>query len=206
MADFLPGDYWAFIGLSFVLALTPGPDVLYVLSRSLAQGTRAGLVAASGFALGNIVHTLIVASGLGTLLLAQPDLLATVRYIGVLYLIYVGVVMIKRAEPIDAQMVGPSSSTQIFRQSIIANLLNPKVILFFVSLFPQFVDRPEKAFSQTLLLGASFIVVTMMCFGGVALLAGRANTFFGTDAGRQVRLQQIGGGALLLVAVWLAWP
>ncbi len=206
MADLLPGDYWTFLALSFVLALTPGPDVLYVLSRSLAQGTRAGLVAAAGFALGNIVHTLIVASGLGALLLAQPNLLATVRYIGVLYLIYVGVVMIKRAEPLDADPALGGRDSQVFRQSIIANLLNPKVILFFVSLFPQFVDQPERAFAQTMILGLSFIITTMVCFGAVALLAGRANAFFGKDSERQVRLQQIGGGALLLVAVWLAWP
>ncbi len=202
----LPGDYYAFLGLSVVLALTPGPDILYVLSRALGQGTRVGLVSAAGFALGNVVHTLIVASGLGALLIAQPDLLATVRYIGVLYLIYVGVVMIKRAEPLEANTRRQMESRVVFRQSIMANLLNPKVILFFVSLFPQFVDQPERAFSQTILLGASFILVTMLCFGGVAVLAGRANAFFGTDPARQVRLQQIGGGALLLVAVWLAWP
>lgn len=206
MADLFPGEYWAFLGLSFVLALTPGPDVVYVLSRSLAQGTRVGLVAAAGFALGNIFHTLLVASGLGALLIAQPDLLATVRYIGVLYLIYVGVVMIKRAAPLQSDAGQRVHSGQAFRQSFIANVLNPKVILFFVSLFPQFVDRPERAFSQTILLGFTFIVVTMICFGGVALAAGRANVFFGSDPGRQVRLQQLGGGALLLIAVWLAWP
>ena len=206
MTDLFPGEYWAFLVLSFVLALTPGPDVLYVLSRSLAQGTRVGLVAAAGFALGNIFHTLLVASGLGALLIAQPDLLATVRYIGALYLIYVGVVMIKRAAPLVADVGLRDNSAQVFRQSVIANLLNPKVIIFFVSLFPQFVDQPERAFSQTILLGLTFIVVTMICFGGVAFAAGRANAFFGRDPGRQVRLRQLGGGALLLIAVWLAWP
>ena len=205
MAALVPEHYLAFLGLSLVLAFTPGPDVLYVLTRSLSQGTRAGLVAAAGFALGNIFHTLAVASGVGALLAARPDLLATVRYVGALYLIYVGVVMIKRAAPITAASA-TGSDARVFSQSILANLLNPKVILFFLSLFPQFVDAPEHSFAQTCLLGASFIAVTLLAFGSVALLAGRLNAYLSTDETRQVRLQQVGGAALLLIAVWLAWP
>lgn len=206
MAALLPDDYAAFLGLALVLALTPGPDILYVLSRSLAQGTRAGLVAAAGFALGNVVHTLAVASGVGALLAARPDLLATVRYVGALYLIYLGVVMIKRAGPIASGGAGGASDARVFGQSVLANLLNPKVVLFFLSLFPQFVDDPDRAFAQTCVLGAGFIAVTMVAFGGVAVLAGRFNALLAGEEGRQVRLQQVGGGALLLVAVWLAWP
>ena len=206
MSALIPDHYAAFLGLSLALAFTPGPDILYVVSRSLAQGTRAGLVAAAGFALGNVVHTLAVASGVGALLAARPDLLATVRYVGALYLIYLGVIMIKRAGPITTGAAAAGSDARVFRQSILANVLNPKVVLFFLSLFPQFVDDPEESFLQTCLLGASFIIVTLLAFGSVALLAGRFNALLARDAQRQVRLQQLGGGVLLLIAVWLAWP
>ena len=206
MGALVPDNYAAFLGLSLVLAFTPGPDILYVLSRSLAQGTRAGLVAAAGFALGNVAHTLLVASGVGALLAARPELLATVRYVGALYLIYLGVVMIKRAGPIATGQAAVGSDARVFRESIVANLLNPKVVLFFLSLFPQFVDAPQESFLQTCLLGASFIAVTLLAFGSVALLAGRFNALLARDPQRQVRLQQVGGAVLFLIAVWLAWP
>ena len=200
-----PGDYLGFLALSLVLAYTPGPDVLYVLSRSLAKGSREGLVAAAGFALGNVVHTLLVATGVAALLAARPDLLATVRWIGAMYLIYLGVVMIKRAAPLDTAAEGRPAHS-VFAQSFLANVLNPKVIIFFLSLFPQFVDQPEHSFAQSLILGGSFILVTLVAFGSVAVLAGRFNALLASSPQRQIRLQQIGGAALLGIAVWLAWP
>ncbi len=200
----VPDQFFPFLGLSLLLALTPGPDVFYVLSRSLAEGTRAGLIAAAGFALGNVFHTLIVATGVATLLLANPQFLGLVRYVGVMYLIYVAVRMIKRAAPLRSDGDRGANDLTVFRQSIIANVLNPKVILFFVSLFPQFITSRDHAFGQTLVLGAGFIVMTMLAFGGVAILAGQLNASFARKPRRQILLQQVGGVALLGIAVWLA--
>ena len=200
----LPDQLVPFIGVSLLLALTPGPDILYVLSRSVAEGTRAGLVAAAGFALGNVVHTLLVATGVAAVLLANPQLLGVVRYVGVLYLIYVAVRMIKRAAPLRPDGDRGRSNWAVFRQSVLANVLNPKVILFFLGLFPQFISSREHAFVQTLILGAAFIAATFLAFGAVALLAGQLNASLARNARRQVLLQQIGGVALLVVAVWLA--
>ena len=199
----IPDQLPAFVGLSLLLAITPGPDVLYVLSRSLAEGRQAGLVAAAGFALGNIVHTLLIATGVAALLLANPAFLGLIRYIGVMYLIYIGVRMMRRAAPSRTGGDHGKSDWRVFRQSFVANVLNPKVILFFVSLFPQFISNQEQAFVQTLVLGACFIAATMLVFGGVALLAGTLNDTLARKPRRQVLLQQLGGLALLLIAVWL---
>ena len=200
----IPEQLLPFLGISLLLALTPGPDIFYVLTRSLAEGTRAGLVAATGFALGNIVHTLLIATGLAALLAANPQLLGVVRYVGVLYLIYVAVRMMKRAAPLRPDADRGKGDGAVFRQSFVANVLNPKVLLFFVGLFPQFISSREQAFAQTLVLGAGFIGVTLLAFGTVAVLAGSLAAGLARDARRQVLFQQLGGLALLGVAVWLA--
>ena len=113
--------------------------------------------------------------------------------------------MIKRAAPLDTAAEGRPAHS-VFAQSFLANVLNPKVIIFFLSLFPQFVDQPEHSFAQSLILGGSFILVTLVAFGSVAVLAGRFNALLASSPQRQIRLQQIGGAALLGIAVWLAWP
>ncbi len=203
----LPEHYGTFVLVSLALAITPGPDILYVLGRGLAQGPRSALAAALGFSLGNIVHTLVVAFGIAAALTSGPQIFGVIRYVGALYLVYLGVRMMKRAHGTSVGTLPPESLWTVFRQSVMANLLNPKVVLFFLGLFPQFVDPARgAAFGQTVLLGATFIACTLVVFSAVALLAGKLNQTFATRPDRQKALQQFGGVVLLGIAVWLVWP
>ena len=124
------------------LAVTPGPDMLLSLSRSLAQGSRAGIVSALGSAAGFYVHAVAAALGLSGAFAYVPAAYDAVRYAGALYLAFLAWQLLRSGAvlPVSPARVGPASLSRIFRQAFLVNLLNPKAILFFIALFPQFLQ------------------------------------------------------------------
>ena len=125
-----------FLGATLALNVTPGPDMLYVIARSTAEGTRAGVVSAFGIAAGTLVHLAAVALGLAALLEAVPLAYEVVRYAGAAFLIYLGVrALLSREAPTAGPVVARDSLGRIFRQGVVTNVLNPKVALFFAA-FP----------------------------------------------------------------------
>jgi threonine/homoserine/homoserine lactone efflux protein len=130
-----------FMSATLALNLAPGPDMLYVSTRSLAQGRRAGIVSALGIAAGSVVHTIAIASGLAALLAAVPVAYEVVRFVGAAYLIWLGVQALRaKTSPLDGRQLAPATEWAIFRQGMITNVLNPKVALFFLAFLPQFAD------------------------------------------------------------------
>ena len=172
-------DYWLFCGAVLMLNATPGPDTAFIVGRSIAQGQRAGVVSALGISAGCCVHVLASAFGLGALLAASATAFLTIKLVGAAYLIYLGLRMIlTRAYGPEAQVdaretAGAAhSSATLFRQAMLTNLLNPKVVLFFLAFFPQFV-RPQALdkISAMLWLGLTFLVIST-CWGcATALIA-----------------------------------
>ena len=152
-----------FLVAVFLLNVTPGPDTAYIVGRSVAQGRGAGIVSALGISAGCIVHTLACAFGLTALLAASATAFTVIKFAGAIYLIYLGVRLIfaQTGPPKPARTTranakaAPKSLRQLFAQGFVTNVLNPKVVLFFVSFFPQFVaaDSPHKALAF-LALGA----------------------------------------------------
>ena len=121
------------------LLLIPGPAVLYIVTRSVSQGRRAGLVSVGGIELGGLVHALAAALGLSALLLTSALAFDVVKYLGAAYLIYLGVrTLLTRDDGKQAQALTPRSSSQLFTQGFLVNLLNPKTALFFYAFLPQF--------------------------------------------------------------------
>jgi threonine/homoserine/homoserine lactone efflux protein len=163
-----------FLAASLALLLTPGPAVLYIIARSVEQGRRAGVVSALGVGLGTLGHVLAAALGISALLVSSALAFTLVKYLGALYLIYLGVhKLLERAPPADAPAVPRQSLAAIFRQGVIVNLLNPKTALFFFAFLPQFVNPAAGAVAlQIALLGGLFVVLGIVSDSLYALLAG----------------------------------
>ena len=145
-----------------MLNLTPGMDTMYILGRSMAQGTRAGVFSALGISTGSLIHTLAAASGLSLVLAASATAFGLVKYCGALYLVYLGVRAFfpaKRTGSKGEQENRSISGRQVYVSGIVTNVLNPKVALFFLAFLPQFID-PAYPYTMLsfILLGSTFIL------------------------------------------------
>src|SRR5687767_10287820 len=125
-------DLWAFLAASFLLWLTPGPDTMYILVRSVAQGRRAGVMSALGIGSGRLIHTLFASFGLSAILATSAWAFGAVKTAGAAYLVYLGVKTLRKTSaPLVTQGLSPVSSWQIYREGVVCNMLNPKVAIFF---------------------------------------------------------------------------
>jgi threonine/homoserine/homoserine lactone efflux protein len=160
MHDVLPS--WplltAFLAASFVLAVTPGPGVLYIVTRSLAQGRSSGLASVAGVALGNLGNALGASLGLAALFAVSALAFTVVKYAGALYLIYLGIQSLRApAAPVDAVRPPQVPLKRIFRDGFFVALLNPKTAVFFAAFLPQFMDSATSSVPQAVALGALFV-------------------------------------------------
>ncbi|KAF0114704.1 MAG: transmembrane amino acid efflux protein [Rhodobacteraceae bacterium] len=168
----------AFIPVGLVLNLTPGADMMFCLGQGLKSGRRAAMAANFGIALGGLVHTLLAALGLGTLVTAHPAAFEAIRWVGVGYLLWLAVAAL-RSSPFAAEaQVSLTSPSRAFWQGLMVNLLNPKVILFILAFLPQFVDPANPILPQFLTLGLVF------SFGG--LLVNGAAALFVSSTGQRI--------------------
>lgn len=177
-----------FVTTMLLINIIPGPDMLYVIARSVGQGRTAGIVSALGIGAGCFFHIFAVAFGLAEFLRAVPVAYEAVRYAGAAYLVWLGAKMLlsrPRAEGPVAQAgqvaptvaIQPASLRHIFLQGMINNILNPKVAMFFLAFLPQFIDPHGSAFRQTVSLGLLFDASGTTVNLIVALAAGAAGTF-----------------------------
>jgi threonine/homoserine/homoserine lactone efflux protein len=160
-----------------VLLLTPGPAVLYVVTRSVDQGRRAGLISVLGVHAGTLVHVAAAAAGLSAVLVASATAFSVVKYLGAAYLIYLGIrQLIARApEPTDVTLAAAPRLSRAFIDGFIVNVLNPKTALFFLAFLPQFVTVSAGAVpTQIACLGLVFCALGLLTDGLYALTAGSA--------------------------------
>lgn len=160
-------NYEAFVLACILLNLTPGNDTIFILTRSIGQGKKAGVISVLGIGTGNIVHTVLAAFGL-SLIIAQSILLFTaIKYAGAVYLIYIGYKMFTEKTPLQTNEITAHAAdyATIYRDGVITNVLNPKVALFFMAFLPQFIDPAlENTVFPFLILGATFITTgTIWC-------------------------------------------
>lgn len=189
-----PSAYAVFLLAAATLIATPGPDTLFVLSRSV-ESRAGGLRAAAGVTVGILFHTALVVVGVAALYRSVPGARRVVRVAGALYLVYLGVETL-RAAGAEA----PSASGGL-RQGFLVNALNPQVALFFLAFLPGFVSAGAETASLAF-LGATYAALTAVYLGGVALLADGAAAALRSDGvGR--RLDRISGTILIALGVWL---
>lgn len=191
----------AFIPAGLALNLTPGADMMFCLGQGLKSGRHAAMAANFGIALGGLVHTLLAALGLGALVTAHPAAFEAIRWLGVVYLLWLAAGAL-RSSPFAAEaMVTPTSATRAFWQGLMVNLLNPKVIFFILAFLPQFVDPARPILPQFLTLGLVFAVGGLMVNGAVGLFAGSIGQRLARSAGLSKWLARISAtifGALAL--------
>jgi threonine/homoserine/homoserine lactone efflux protein len=157
-----------FVSAGLLLNITPGPDVLYIIGRSLGQGRLAGVVSSLGIATGSLIHVAAGTVGLSALMLAVPVAFDAVRLVGAAYLAWLGYkAIVSRHDALDVRALDAVPLGRIYRQGIVTNVLNPKVALFFLAFLPQFTDASRGPLPlQFLLLGLVFVVNgTAVCLG-----------------------------------------
>ncbi|MBD9179796.1 MAG: LysE family translocator [Odoribacter splanchnicus] len=167
-------NIWGFISTAVLLTLMPGPDILFVITQSITRGCRAGIVFAAGLCTGLVAHVTAVSLGVSLLLLNSPVAFTVLKVAGASYLIYLSVkAFIGRKRQIQLELAAGTGG-KLYRKGILMNVLNPKVILFFLAFFPQFIEPGiANPIPQMLILGGIFMVQAFLVFSTVAFLAER---------------------------------
>ena len=160
-------DFGLFLAAGILLNLTPGPDTVYILGRSIAQGREAGVASALGISVGSIFHTCAAALGLSAILATSALAFGTIKLLGGAYLIFLGIKMIfdRRKQLSLPSTFRRRTTMAAFRQGILTNILNPKVALFFLAFLPQFIDPASSTkIPAFILLGLTFVTTgTIWC-------------------------------------------
>lgn len=195
-----------FAAASVLLALTPGPNWLYLLSRTMCQGTRAGFVSLTGTMSGVTVHMLAAALGLSVVLIAVPLAFDAIRLAGAGYLLWMAWSTIRDGGGFEPRPMAPAPDAILFRQALLTGILNPKVAIFYLSLLPQFIDPARgPVLAQSLILGAVQLLIALPIDGAWVLLAGGISRWF-ADRPLWLKMQRWTlGGAFGLLAAWLAF-
>jgi threonine/homoserine/homoserine lactone efflux protein len=190
---------------AMVMKLSPGPSNFYVLSRSVGQGTGAGIVAAAGLAIGGLVHVLAATLGLSLLFEAAPLLYMTFKFAGAAYLVYLGVrTFLTKIDPEVSVAVNRRPGARILRESVLVEVLNPKTALFFIAFLPQFVDPSKPVISQFLVLGFIVTVTAIPCDIAVAVGTGKMTRWLKGNPGVQRLQNRVSGEILVGLGAYVA--
>ena len=201
-------DIGLFVVASVLLALAPGPDIIYVLTRGISQGRKAGSAAALGFASGCIFHTVLAAVGVAALIRSSELAFDLVRYAGAAYLVWIGIQALRHRSAFSIEAASEARAlAAIYRQSVIGNMLNPKVTLFFLAFLPQFVNAEQGGVGlQMAILGAVFMMVTIAVFGAVALFAAMIGDWVRRKPAIGERLNVFAGLTFIALGIRVALP
>lgn len=174
----------AFAGATVLLAISPGPDNIYVLTQSITNGVKSGLATTAGLISGCIVHTTLIAFGISAILVASPKVFLIIKIFGALYLLFLAYKVFKSDAAITlADGVPKKSYIALFKQGVIMNILNPKVTIFFLAFFPAFLWDPiQHTVYQFYILGIVFMMVSFIVFGTIAFLAGYISKYLRQQA------------------------
>jgi threonine/homoserine/homoserine lactone efflux protein len=201
-------DIALFLAASALLTIAPGPDIIYVLARGISQGVKAGFAAALGFATGCIFHTVLAAVGIAALIRSSALAFDLVRYAGAAYLVWIGVQALRHRAAFSVEGARDVRGlATIYRQSVIGNVLNPKVTLFFLAFLPQFVNTQAGGVAlQMALLGLIFMVQTVVIFGAVAVFSGLIGDWIRRKPAIGQRLNVFAGFTFIALGVRVALP
>lgn len=200
--------YLTFFLVSAGLAIAPGPDILFVLAQSLAQGASAGCYVTLGLCSGLVVHVSLAAFGFAAVVRRCPRFFTVITWLGAAYLLYLAVGAWRSASVVvlnapSADLLPP---LRLYLRGIVMNLCNPKVILFFLALMPRFVVQERgKVALQFVLLGVTFALAALMVFNAVALGGGAVSKALVNDPGATSVLQRFSSLVMFGLAAWIVW-
>ncbi|MBQ0735959.1 LysE family translocator [Aquimarina celericrescens] len=171
---------YTFIIASTALAISPGPDNIYVLTQSIVNGKKYGLATVAGLMTGCFVHTTLVAFGVSAIIKQSDTLFFIIKLFGALYLIFLAYKVFRSdgALQLESRTIEKKSLGQLFRQGFIMNVLNPKVSIFFLAFFPGFLfSKTLSNILQFYALGVLFVITGVVVFGSIAILAGTISSY-----------------------------
>lgn len=204
-------NYLSFLGAAILLTLAPGPDNMYILTKSLSAGPRQGVTLAMGLATGPLWHTLLVMAGVAAFIQSSPTSFMVLKYCGAAYLLYLsyGAFRSKGASIKAGDVVDKSESfalyKRVFKRGFLMNASNPKVLLFFLAILPQFV-QPNGFLSPSLqigLLGLTFSIQAAILFSIAAICAGQLKDTLIRHESFPLIMSRVEGTLLLLIAIGL---
>jgi threonine/homoserine/homoserine lactone efflux protein len=202
------GSLVAFAGLSLLLVLVPGPSVMFVVSRAVALGRKAALITVAGNALGIYLQVALVAAGLGVVVERSVAVFIAVKLFGAAYLVWLGIQAIRhrRSNAITLEKAAaPAQSRSLFADGVVVGVANPKAIVFFAAIIPQFVEPGgAPAGAQMHILGMVFVVVALVSDGAWGLAAGTARNWFARSPRRMERMSATGGAVMVGLGLRLA--
>ena len=196
-----------FLGLSWVLIVTPGPDLIYVLTKGVANGKKAGIISAAGVVLGILVHTVFAAIGLSAILQTSATAFMVVKLVGATYLVYLGVKSLLSSGDFNIKVGEKSSYRKLFSQGLLSNTLNPKVALFFIAFLPQFInpDSTARVAAQLIVLGMLFATCTLIFLSILGYFSGSIGIYLNKRKKLANIIQYLSGAVLVLLGVRLAF-
>jgi threonine/homoserine/homoserine lactone efflux protein len=197
----------AFALAGTILVIIPGPSVLFIVGRALAHGRRAALASVAGNTAGASLVVIVVAVGFGALAAQSVAVFTALKLVGAAYLVYLGVQTIRRRGDVVARLGEPPAPAdgRMFWQGVIVGVTNPKVLVFFAAVLPQFVDTEVGSpTTQMLVLGLLFAIIAATLDSAWGLAAGTARAWFATSPGRLRWMGGIGGTSLIVMGAGLA--
>lgn len=202
-----PAKLALFIGVSWALIISPGPDMIYVITRGMAHGRRAGVLSAVGVVCGILVHTSAAALGLTLILQTSAFAFLFVKLSGAAYLLYLGLKAWRAKSPLTLQTSASEAKPgMLFWQGVLSNVLNPKIAIFFLAFLPQFVDKSSSDITmQMILLGSTFAGFGLCFLLVVGYSSGTIGSWL-TDRPRYAHfLQRFASGILIGLGIRLAF-
>lgn len=189
-----------------ILAAVPGPGVVYVVTRTLSAGRRAGLASVVGIAIGNLANAVAASVGLAAILAASSTIFLLLKLAGAGYLVFLGLSAL-RARPIAVPSISGEGAlpAPALRDGFVVALLNPKTALFFAALLPQFIDPASSVLGQSIALGLLFVVLAMCTDTIYVLAAGALGSAIGRWAGERPHAQYLTAGSLIALGLYAAF-
>ncbi|HEM48780.1 MAG TPA: LysE family translocator, partial [Caldithrix sp.] len=184
---------------SIMIIIAPGPDFIYVTTRSISDGNKAGILSAIGVCVGLLIHTMFAAFGLSAIIQTSRVAYLIIKYIGAAYLIYIGIkAIITKANVESSNVTSLNKNGKIFKQAVLTNIFNPKAIVTFMAFLPQFVEvNVSNHISQFLCLGCIFSLMAILWFGLIGYFAGTAGGFLKRNKSIQSIMRYISGTIMI---------
>ncbi|MGH1399908.1 MAG: LysE family translocator [Acinetobacter tandoii] len=185
------------------LVCTPGPDMLFIFSQVMAKGVKAGFMATLGVCMGYMVHSVLVALGIAAILVSFPMLFETIRWLGIAYLLYLAFSLFRAVFNSKSLHVPKASAGSPIAKGFLTSLLNPKGMLIYFAILPQFMRNAENTVIQGLILSSIFIGLCLVVYSGLSLVIAKITANAQLDAKKQKWIDAGSGGLLMLAATWL---
>ncbi len=185
------------------LIFTPGPDMLFVLSQVMGKDAKAGMMATLGICSGYLVHSVLVAVGLAAIIVSFPILFETIRWLGIAYLVYLAVNLLRSVFSKNTIRIENKSTSSPIKKGFFTALLNPKGMLIYFAILPQFIDKAGNTVAQGLLLSLVFIGLIFIVYCALSLVFAKISQKTQIDERKQKWIDGTSGGLLGLAAIWL---